>query len=152
MVPKPELPAGFDTERIALFLDQGRRLDYYADAKWSARLDDLLQDFLIQKAQQDLPGKVVGSPDLAAAKYKLALKVDDFEPVYMDAPDKAPRLDVAMTVTVVTLPGETVKTQFSVKKSVPASGNTLTTITNELGDLLHSVTDEALQKAAPFLG
>jgi len=152
VVPKPELPAGFDTERIALFLDQGRRLDYYADAKWSARLDDLLQDFLIQKAQQDLPGKVVGSPDLAAAKYKLALKVDDFEPVYMDAPDKAPRLDVAMTVTVVTLPGETVKTQFSVKKSVPASGNTLTTITNELGDLLHSVTDEALQKAAPFLG
>ena len=76
----------------------------------------------------------------------------DFEPVYMAAPDKAPRLDVAMTVTVVTLPGEAVKTQFSVKKSAPASGNRLSTITNELGDLLHSVTDEALQKAAPYLG
>jgi len=33
-----------------------------------------------------------------------------------------------------------------------ASGNRLSTITNELGDLLHAVTDEALQKAAPYLG
>jgi hypothetical protein len=64
----------------------------------------------------------------------------------MGAPDKAPRLDVAMTVTVVTLPGEAVKTQFSVKKSAPASGNRLSTITNE------RVIDEALQKAAPYLG
>jgi hypothetical protein len=36
----------------------------------------------------------------------------------MGAPDKAPRLDVAMTVTVVTLPGEVVKTQFSVQDAV----------------------------------
>src|SRR5262245_19601753 len=42
-VPKPELPKGFDTERITLLFEQEHRLDYYADAKWSARLDDLLQ-------------------------------------------------------------------------------------------------------------
>ena len=79
------------------------------DAKWSAPLDDLLQDYVIQRAKQDLPGKVVGTPDLApSARYRLALKVTDFGPVYADMADKAPRLDVALTATVIALPGETV--------------------------------------------
>jgi len=152
-VPKPELPPGLETERIALYFQQGRRLDYYADAKWSARLDDLLQDLVIQKVQQKLPGKVVGTPDLAAtAQYRLSLKFTDVQPVYEDAPDKPPRLDVGMTVTVVSLPRETVRTQFSLRRSVPASANTLTTITSELGNLLGSLTDDALQRAAPYLG
>ena len=151
VVPKPELPAGLGTERIALYLEQGRKLDYYADAKWSARLDDLLQDYVIQRAKQNLPGKVVGTPDLApSARYRLALKVTDFGPVYADMADKAPRLDVALTATVIALPGETVKTQFTVKKSSAASANSLTAITNELGTLLASATDETLQKARPY--
>ena len=151
VVPKPELPAGLGTERIALYLQEGRKLDYYADAKWSARLDDLLQDYVIQRAKQDLPGKVVGTPDLApSARYRLALKVTDFGPVYADMADKAPRLDVALTATVIALPGETVKTQFTVKKSSAASANSLTAITNELGTLLASATDETLQKARPY--
>ncbi len=152
VVPKPELPAGLGTERIALYLEQGRKLDYYADAKWSARLDDLLQDYVIQRAKQNLPGKVVGTPDLApSARYRLALKVTDFGPVYAEMADKAPRLDVALTATVIALPGETVKTQFTVKKSSAASANSLTAITNELGTLLASATDETLQKAKPYL-
>jgi len=151
VVPKPELPAGLGTERIALYLEQGRKLDYYADAKWSAPLDDLLQDYVIQRAKLDLPGKVVGTPDLApSARYRLALKVTDFGPVYADMADKAPRLDVALTATVIALPGETVKTQFTVKKSSAASANSLTAITNELGTLLASATDETLQKARPY--
>ncbi len=151
VVPKPELPAGLGTERIALYLQEGRKLDYYADAKWSARLDDLLQDYVIQRAKQDLPGKVVGTPDLApSARYRLALKGTDFGPGYADMADKAPRLDVALTATVIALPGETVKTQFTVKKSSAASANSLTAITNELGTLLASATDETLQKARPY--
>jgi len=150
-VPKPELPAGLDTERIALYLDQGHRLDYYADAKWSARLDDLLQDFLIEKVRQRLPGKIVGTPDLgASARYKLAIKVTEFGPVYAATPDKPPRLDVGMTVTV--LAGDMAKTQFTVKKSATAAENKLKDVTGGLENVLQSATDEALQKAAPFLG
>jgi ABC-type uncharacterized transport system auxiliary subunit len=152
-VPKPELPPGLETERIALYFQQGHRLDYYAGAKWSAPLDALLQDLVIQKVQQKLPSKVVGTPDLASsAQYKLALKFTDVAPVYENAPDQPPRLDVGMTVTVVSLPRETVRTQFTLKRSVPASANTLTTITSELGTLLQSLTDDALQRAAPYLG
>jgi ABC-type uncharacterized transport system auxiliary subunit len=153
VVPKPQLPSGLETDRIALLFEKDHRLDYYADAKWSARFDDLLQDFVVSRAQSDLPGKFVGTPELTdAAKYRLALKFTDIQPVYADMPDKAPRLDAAVTVSVLNAPSNTVKTQFTVKKSMPASANNLTTITREMGELLQSVTDEALKKAAPFLG
>ena len=153
VIPKPELPPGLNTERIALYLDQGQRLDYYADAKWSAPLDALLQDFLVEKARRQLPRKIVGTPDLAAsARYKLAVKVTDFGPVYEEGPNRPPRLDVGMTVTVLALPSETVKAQFSVKKSMPSADNKLKEVTNGLENVLQAATDEALKKAAPYLG
>lgn len=152
-VPKPELPPGLESERIALSFDNGRRLDYYADAKWSAPLGNLLQDFTIEKAQQKLPGKIVGTQDLAAsAKYKLVLKFNEFGPVYEGMPNTPPRLDVGVTVTVIAMPRETVRTQFNLKKSVPVAANNLTMITGGLEKLLQDVTDEALQRAAPDLG
>ena len=142
-----------ETERIALYLNDGHRLDYYSDAKWSAALDELLQDFLVQEAQKKMPASAVGTTDLAAsARYRLAVKFADFEPVYADGPDKAPTLTVAMTMTVVSLPGEKVQAQFTVRRTAPASANTLTAVTDGLETLLKTSTDEALQRAAPYLG
>ena len=153
VVPKPELPPGLGTERIALSFDQGRRLDYYADAKWSAPLDALLQEFMVQKIQQELPGTVVGTPDLStSAKYRLAFKFTEFGPVYEGNPDTPPRLDVGVTVTVIAMPRATVASQFTLKRSATAPANNLTTITSGLEKLLQDVTDEALMRAAPSLG
>lgn len=149
VVPKPELPPALATDRIALMFEQERRMDYYADAKWSGKLDDLVQEFLIDRAQQQLPRTVVEKTEAAAADYRLVVKVTNFEPVYKGAADAAPRLEVAMTVTVIDLPGERIRTQFTVKKSAAASENRLTPITAELGKLLQSAVDEALAKAAP---
>ena len=152
VMPKPEVPAGLETERIALYLQQGRKLDYYADAAWSGSLDDLLQDFIIQSGRRDLPGKIVGTPDLSdSAAYRMVVKITDFQPVYQGAPDKPPRLEAGMTVTLLTLPDEKVKVQFSLKKSAAASANRLTVITKGMESLLQSLTDEAFQKIAPYL-
>jgi ABC-type uncharacterized transport system auxiliary subunit len=149
VVPKPDLPPALATDRIALMFEQDRRMDYYADAKWSGKLDELVQEFLIDRAQQQLPRTVVEKTELASANYRLVVKVTNFEPVYKGAADAAPRLEVAMTVTIIDLPGERIRTQFTVKKSAPASENRLTPITAELGKLLQSAIDEALAKAAP---
>jgi ABC-type uncharacterized transport system auxiliary subunit len=152
LVPKPELPVGFESERVTLLFEQGHRLDYYANAKWSGRLDDLLQDFIVQMIRHVLPGRVAATATATAtARYKLAVKITDFQPVYQLAADSPPRLDVAMTVTLVALPDETVKAQFSLKKSAPSSANTMTVVTRELESLLQSLTEEALQKIAPSL-
>jgi ABC-type uncharacterized transport system auxiliary subunit len=148
-IAKPELPPGLATERIALYFEQDRRMDYYADAKWSGPLDEILQEFVIGRAQQQLPRAVVGKPELASADYRLSIKVTSFGPVYKAAPDTVPRLDVVMTVTVIDLPEQRVGSQFTIRKSAPASENRLTPITNELGKLLQSAVDEALARVAP---
>jgi ABC-type uncharacterized transport system auxiliary subunit len=151
-VSKPEVPPALATERIALSLEDGRRVDYYADAKWPGKLDDVLQEFVIDRAQQQLPRAVVDKPEAASsADFRLDIKVTSFEPVYKGAPDTAPRLDVAMTVTVIDVPEGRVRSQFTVRKSAQASENRLTPITSELGKLLQAAVDEAVARAAPQL-
>jgi len=151
VVPTPELPPAFDTDRIAIQFEDGR-IDYYADAQWSARLDDLVHDVFIERAQRKLPGAIVGKPGLVpAANYRLAVTVTDFGPVYKASPDMPPRLDAGLSLTVIELPQEMVRAQFTVKKTAAASANRLGTVTNELKSLLHSVFDEALEKAAPYI-
>jgi ABC-type uncharacterized transport system auxiliary subunit len=152
VVATPEVPPGFGTDRIALSFEEDHRLDYYAGAKWSARLDDLLQNFIIQALRRWLPGATVGTPDLgAAAKYRLTVRVTDFQPVYQKTADAAPRLDVAMTLTLMALPGEAVKTTVILKRSAPASANTQTAVTSGMEQLLQSLMNEAGQKIAPYL-
>ena len=46
-VLKPRVRAGLDTDRIAV-LYPDRRLDYFADARWSGSLDDVVQDLAVQ--------------------------------------------------------------------------------------------------------
>ena len=151
VVPTPELPPGFDTERIAIQFEDGR-VDYYADAQWSARLDQLAQDVFIERAQRRLSDAIVGKPGVVpAANYRLVARLTAFGPVYKSSPDTPPRLNAGVTLTVIELPQETIRAQFSVNKTAMASENRLGTITNDLRGLLHSAVDDALEKAAPYI-
>jgi ABC-type uncharacterized transport system auxiliary subunit len=151
VVPPPELPPGFDTERIAIQFEDGR-VDYYADAQWSARLDELVQDVLIERAQRKFSGAIVGKAGVVpAASYRLIAKLTSFGPVYKSSPDTAPRLNAGVTLTVIELPQETIRAQFSVNKTVMASENRLGAITNDLRGLLHAAVDDVLEKAAPYI-
>ena len=44
---KPRVRAGLESDRIAA-LYPDRRLDYFADARWSGPLDEVLQDLAVQ--------------------------------------------------------------------------------------------------------
>ncbi len=46
-VMRPRLRAGLDTDRIAV-LYPDKRLDYFADARWSGPLDEVVQDLTVQ--------------------------------------------------------------------------------------------------------
>ena len=151
VVPTPELPPGFDTERIAIQFEDGR-VDYYADAQWSARLDQLVQDVFIARAQQRLSDAIVGKPGVVpAANYRLVVRLTAFGPVYKSSPDMPPRLNAGITLTVIELPQEMIRAQFSVNKTAMASENRLGTITNDLRGLLNAAVDDALEKAAPYI-
>lgn len=151
VVPEPELPPGFDSERIAIQFEDGR-VDYYADAQWSARLDELVQDVLIERAQRKFSGAIVGKPGVVPSpNYRIAVKLTSFGPLYKASADVPPRLNAGVNLTVIELPQETIRAQFSVTKTAMASENRLGTITNDLRGLLHSAVDDALEKAAPYI-
>lgn len=151
VVPTPELPPGFDTERIAIQFEDGR-VDYYADAQWSARLDELVQDVFIERAQRKFSGAIVGKPGVVpSANYRLVVKLTALGPLYKTSADTPPRLNAGVSLTVIELPQEAIRAQFAVNKTAMASENRLGPITNDLRGLLNSAVDDVLEKAAPYI-
>jgi ABC-type uncharacterized transport system auxiliary subunit len=151
VVPAPEVPPGFDTERIAIQFEDGR-VDFYADAQWSARLDELVQDVVVERAQRQLSGAIVGKPGLVPSpNYRLSVKLTSFGPLYKASADMPPRLNASVNVTVIELPQEAIRAQFTVSKTAIAAENRLSTITSDLRGLLNSAIDEALEKATPYI-
>ena len=51
---RPRVRAGLDTDRIAA-LYPDRRMDYFADVRWSGPLDEVLQDLAVQTVSRQ-PG------------------------------------------------------------------------------------------------
>jgi ABC-type uncharacterized transport system auxiliary subunit len=148
-VGPPAVPAGFDTDRIALYWNQGRRLDYYAGAQWPAALGGLLQDFIIQSAHGALEGAAFAAPDAGLnAKHRLIVKVVEFQPVYKGAPTGTPDLYVTLKFTLVSLPEQTIEDDFTVTGHRPASSDSLTAIASGLETLTQNALAEAFDRLA----
>ena len=80
-VREPEVPPGFNVNKIALYLYNTRRLDYYMNAAWPERLGKILQGVIEQSAQR-LPNTIAADQDSGIpASYEIWIKVNDFEPV-----------------------------------------------------------------------
>jgi ABC-type uncharacterized transport system auxiliary subunit len=81
-VLKPRVRTGLDTERIAA-LYPDRRLDYFADARWSGRLDEVIEDLAVQllRARSGL-ADVSGDASAFASPYWLEIEVEDFQAEY----------------------------------------------------------------------
>lgn len=143
-VQEPDLPAGFETDRIALYLEGGRQLDYYAGAKWPEPLDQVLQDVIVQAGYHALPQMTVDTQDLGVpADYKLAVKVIEFGPVYANGPEGIPHLKASMIFTLIRLPEEDVIADFTLENGQMAESNDLTSITGGLEILLRQMLVEA---------
>jgi ABC-type uncharacterized transport system auxiliary subunit len=151
-VEEPALPAGFETDQIALFLDGGRRLDYYAGARWAAPLDHVLHDVVVASGRGALPKMIVDTPDLnIPTDYRLSVRIDKFAPVYAGAADAPPVLKVAATFTLVRIPQQTVIADFTVERAQPAASNNLGAIAAGMEGLLHGALDEAFGRIAAAL-
>ncbi len=159
-VSRPGLPAGFDTDRIALYMDGGRRIDYYAGARWAEALDIVLQDVLVRAGRHELPNMIIDSPDLnIPAQYKLAVKVNDFAPFYEQGAAGLPLLRLSLTFTLVRMPRENVVSDFTLQSEMRAGDNTVSAVTAGLEAMLKGILPrayaniaEALPVSAPVKG
>jgi ABC-type uncharacterized transport system auxiliary subunit len=81
-VLKPRVRAGLDTERIAA-LYPDRRLDYFADARWSGPLDEVIQNLVVQLFHSYTGlTDVSGDASAFASAYWLEIEVADFQAEY----------------------------------------------------------------------
>lgn len=142
IVQEPEMPAGFDTSRIALHMSGGRRMDFYADAAWPDALNKVLQDFFIQSARFSAI-----SPDSGVnAPYSLQVKVNDFQPVYDGEATGMPEVRVSLTFRLILRSDEKLLRDFTISETMPASANTITAITGDLETLLRKISGTALTR------
>jgi ABC-type uncharacterized transport system auxiliary subunit len=151
-VVRPVVPAGFDTDRIALYVNNGRRLDYYADARWPSRLDELLREFTTSSLRGAFPDLIVDTGGLdVSPQYKLAMKIVHFEPIYGASTTGAPLLKAEILFTLIRVRDEHVLTQFTLAQQVQAQGDDLSTITAGLEGLLQQISRDAFTQVAPYL-
>src|ERR1700753_2518211 len=81
-VLRPRVRAGLDTDRIAA-LYPDRRMDYFANVRWSGPLDEVVQDLAVQEIHVH-PGRnnVSGDISVFASPYWLEIEIADFQAEY----------------------------------------------------------------------
>lgn len=146
-VARPSVPPGFETDRIALYVDGGRTLDYYSGAKWADILDAVLQDVTRQSMTNILPYVVAMNPNEANnANFRLQTKFKEFQPVYGSSTSIAPELHASVEFTLITLPHENIVGNFTLSRRMHAASNNLRSVTSTLETMLQEIHKEAFER------
>jgi cholesterol transport system auxiliary component len=126
-VLKPRVRAGLDTDRIAL-LYPDRRLDYFANVRWSGPMDELMQELAVQefRASGGLRN-VDGDASAFASGYWLELEVADFQAEYSAAANP-PNIHVKLLARVGSSSDRRVLASFEADAMVTATDNRMSAI------------------------
>ena len=126
-VLKPKLRTGLETDRIAV-LYPDRRLDYFADARWSGPLGEVLQDLVLQELHSRGNLRTVSSDaSVFASAYWLEIEVTDFQAEYTSAA-AAPAVRVHFLARLGSSGDRQILGQFEAGAVQPAADNRLTAI------------------------
>ncbi len=140
-VLKPHVRPGLESDRIAA-LYPDRHLDYFADARWSGPLGEVLQDVAVQAFHTHAALRnVSGEASVFASAYWLEIEVKDFQAEYA-AGANAPTVRVRFLARVGTSADRRILGQFAADADQPATENRLTAIV----DAYARATDAALAK------
>jgi ABC-type uncharacterized transport system auxiliary subunit len=126
-VLKPRLRPGLETDRIAI-LYPDRHLDYYADARWSGPLGEVLQDLTVQAFHSHAHMRAVsGDASVFASAYWLEFEVTDFQAEY-GAGSTAPTVRVHFLARLGRSGDRIILGQFEASAQQSATENRLTAI------------------------
>jgi ABC-type uncharacterized transport system auxiliary subunit len=126
-VLKPKLRTGLETDRIAV-LYPDRRLDYFADARWSGPLSEVLQDLVLQELHSHAHLRtVISDASVFSSAYWLEIEVTDFQAEYTSAA-AAPTVRVHILARIGSSGDRRMVGQFDASAEQPAADNRLTAI------------------------
>lgn len=127
VVLKPRVRVGLDTDRIAL-LYPDRRLDYFANVRWSGPLDEVMQELALQEFRA-LAGlhNVSSDASVFASTYWLEIEVADFQAEYASA-GSIPSVHVHLLARIGSSTDRRALASFEADAHEPASDNRLSAI------------------------
>ncbi len=138
----PRLRPGLESDRIAV-LYPDRRLDYFADARWSGPLGEVLQDLAVQEFRSHANLRTVrGDASVFGSAYWLEIEVTDFQAEYTSA--AAPTVHVHLLARLGGSGDRRILGQFVANAQQPAAENRLTAIV----DAFAHAADAALAEIA----
>jgi len=142
-VLKPRLRPGLESDRIAV-LYPDRHLDYFADARWSGPLGEVLEDLAVQEFRSHANLRSVrGEASVFGSAYWLEIEVTDFQAEYTSAA-AAPTVHVHLLARLGGSGDRRILGQFAANAQQPAAENRLTAIV----DAFAHAADAALAQIA----
>jgi ABC-type uncharacterized transport system auxiliary subunit len=130
-VLKPRVRAGLDTDRIAA-LYPDRHLDYFADARWSGPLDEVIQDLVVQMFHSRAGLRnVSGDASAFASAYWLEIEVADFQAEYAAGSSTdaaAPTVRVHFLARIGSSGERRIIARFEAEARQPAASNRMSAI------------------------
>ena len=126
-VLKPRVRPGLESDRIAV-LYPDRHLDYFAGARWSGPLAEVLQDLAVKEFRDHANLRSVsGDASVFATAYWLEIEVADFQAQYASAA-AAPTVHVHFLARLGSSGNRRILGQFEANALQPAAENRLTAI------------------------
>jgi ABC-type uncharacterized transport system auxiliary subunit len=126
-VLKPKLRPGLESDRIAV-LYPDRHLDYFADARWSGPLGEVIQDLAVQAFRSHANLRSVnGDASVFDSPYWLEIEVTDFQAEYTSAA-AAPTVHVHFLVSLGRSGDRVILGRYAANAQQPAADNRLTAI------------------------
>ena len=131
VVIKPKIKSGLNTDRIALIRERGRILDYFAEARWNGRLENVFQDFTIETLENNFVGASFLETGVdQKADFKLITRIHDFQAEYSDGNiNSNPKLKVSFSLSVLRTKDNKMVFDFKIQEESFSHSNTLTDIT-----------------------
>lgn len=152
MIERPSLASGLNTDRIALIKNNGRELDYFAEARWNGQLDRIIQDFFIESFEGDYDIiEVDSSSRHQKADYLLVTKVRDFQAEYGDSVSSPPKIKVTIISSILRLPGKEPLNRVIKTKEKQLQVNSMQEIIHGFEDLLQQSSSEILAEISQRL-
>jgi ABC-type uncharacterized transport system auxiliary subunit len=139
-VLNPKVRAGLDTDRIAL-LYPDRRLDYFANVRWSGPVDELIQELAVQEFHASGGVRnVSGDASAFPSSYWLELEVADFQAEYSAAAANPPDIHVKLLARIGSSADRRVVARFESDATVASTDNRMSAIV----DAYNHAADKAL--------
>ena len=145
----PRVRTGLDNDRIAA-LYPDRRLDYFAAARWSGPLDEVVQDLALQAFHGRF--RNVGT-DTSAFRggYWLELEVVDFQAEYTGSPAAAPTVHVHLHARVGNGMDRRVLGEFDADARQAAAENRLAAVVAAYEAAAQRALDEIVEQSTQTL-